>query len=309
MKHAIQDIRNAHELHHVDRRVATGDHLPSRRAGTGARFLSRAGADFRHQHARHGELARGGPRGESSLHHRRRHDRQMLRERWCCARQYARTSRKPIRSAGTIPTARARPRRRSSSRHIAIRFSRTAPTSRSPPRARAMSSAAAIGPRTASCPTAIRALSAGQPIPVRNPDFTRPWQHVLEPLGGYLLLGAKLEQARHAKIAGANRALRPSLQFRARSPSANRPVREVGGGNPQALARHVGAGRAGKAPQGSAAAQPRHRQGATTLGWTPRWDFARTVAETVAWYRSSHSGACSMLEFTKKQIEAYLFSL
>src|SRR5471032_1293952 len=38
-------------------------------------------------------------------------------------------------------------------------------------------------------PDCIRALSAGQPIPVRNPNFTRPWQHVLEPLHAYLLLG------------------------------------------------------------------------------------------------------------------------
>ena len=37
-------------------------------------------------------------------------------------------------------------------------------------------------------PDAIRALARNQPIPVRNPNSTRPWQHVLEPLGGYLLL-------------------------------------------------------------------------------------------------------------------------
>jgi len=41
-------------------------------------------------------------------------------------------------------------------------------------------------------PDAIAALAAGQAIPVRNPDGVRPWQHVLEPLGGYLLLGARL---------------------------------------------------------------------------------------------------------------------
>jgi CDP-glucose 4,6-dehydratase len=43
----------------------------------------------------------------------------------------------------------------------------------------------------------------------------------------------------------------------------------------------------------------------TTLGWSPRWDFARTVAETVAWYREYHSGPCSMLDFTRKQIGSY----
>jgi CDP-glucose 4,6-dehydratase len=41
-------------------------------------------------------------------------------------------------------------------------------------------------------PDCIRALSAGRPVPVRNPAFTRPWQHVLEPLGGYLALAQSL---------------------------------------------------------------------------------------------------------------------
>lgn len=36
----------------------------------------------------------------------------------------------------------------------------------------------------------VKAIETGKPIEVRNPDATRPWQHVLEPLGGYLLLGA-----------------------------------------------------------------------------------------------------------------------
>ena len=43
----------------------------------------------------------------------------------------------------------------------------------------------------------------------------------------------------------------------------------------------------------------------TTLGWTPQWDFARTVAETVAWYRANDSGNSSMHEFTQKQIQSY----
>ena len=40
-------------------------------------------------------------------------------------------------------------------------------------------------------PDAMRALIAGKAIPVRNPKATRPWQHVLEPLGGYLVLAEK----------------------------------------------------------------------------------------------------------------------
>ena len=41
-------------------------------------------------------------------------------------------------------------------------------------------------------PDCIRSIQSGVPILLRNPDATRPWQHVLEPLAGYLLLAAKL---------------------------------------------------------------------------------------------------------------------
>jgi CDP-glucose 4,6-dehydratase len=41
-------------------------------------------------------------------------------------------------------------------------------------------------------PDFFRALSSGKPLSLRYPDATRPWQHVLEPLSGYLLLGARL---------------------------------------------------------------------------------------------------------------------
>ena len=41
-------------------------------------------------------------------------------------------------------------------------------------------------------PDCVRALSHGRPAPVRNPDSVRPWQHVLEPLAGYMRLAQKL---------------------------------------------------------------------------------------------------------------------
>jgi len=43
-------------------------------------------------------------------------------------------------------------------------------------------------------PDAIRAWAKGEKVQMRNPQATRPWQHVLEPLSGYLLLGQKLEE-------------------------------------------------------------------------------------------------------------------
>ena len=42
-------------------------------------------------------------------------------------------------------------------------------------------------------PDAVRSWQAGQPVDIRRPDAYRPWQHVLEPLAGYLALARKLQ--------------------------------------------------------------------------------------------------------------------
>ena len=70
-------------------------------------------------------------------------------------------------------------------------------------------------------PDCIRALSAGRAIPVRNPDAVRPWQHVLEPLGGYLALAARLREA----LVGAPSGDADSLEahFREPRPSGDHP--------------------------------------------------------------------------------------
>ncbi len=153
-------------------------------------------------------------------------------------------------------------------------------------------------------PDAMRALGAGRAIPVRNPDFTRPWQHVLEPLGGYLLLGAKLELARREKSPEEIARYAQAFNF-GPDPGANRRVREVveeilrhwpGGWEQVPQEKHLK-----EAPLLSLAIDKAH----DVLGWAPHWDFARTVAETVAWYRASHDGE-AMREFTQNQITEYL---
>ncbi|HEX4141754.1 MAG TPA: CDP-glucose 4,6-dehydratase [Candidatus Methylacidiphilales bacterium] len=154
-------------------------------------------------------------------------------------------------------------------------------------------------------PDAIRALSAGKPIPVRNPDFTRPWQHVLEPLGGYLVLGARLDQARAANSPELITRYAQAFNF-GPEPGANRKVREVveeilkhwpGWWEQVTQEKHLK-----EAPLLSLAID----KARDVLGWAPRWDFARTVAETIAWYRTVNSGSGDLREFTQKQIASYV---
>ena len=92
-------------------------------------------------------------------------------------------------------------------------------------------------------PDCVRALAAGRPIEVRNPDAVRPWQHVLEPLAGYLLLGAR-SGGRRARLRGRVE-LRPCRR-------GGRADRALGG---RAVHRGVGLRRSGSTP---AAGVPSH---------------------------------------------------
>jgi len=134
-------------------------------------------------------------------------------------------------------------------------------------------------------PDAMRSLAAGEAIPVRSPQSTRPWQHVLEPLGGYLRLAEKLATGGVPFASAFN--FGPAVE-------ANRPVLEL----VEAALQHW----PGRWQDLADAAAP-HEAGRLhlqidkayhQLGWRPRWDFATTVSRTVAWYRAVHEGASAL---------------
>jgi CDP-glucose 4,6-dehydratase len=132
-------------------------------------------------------------------------------------------------------------------------------------------------------PDAMRALAAGKAIAVRRPDATRPWQHVLEPLGGYLLLAELLAKTGHAYASAFN--FGPNAE-------ANRSVQEL---VDEALRHWPGSWSKQSAHQSLHEAgllQLEISKARQQLGWQPRWDFATTVELTVEWYRKVHEGAC-----------------
>ena len=131
-------------------------------------------------------------------------------------------------------------------------------------------------------PDAMRSLAVGEAIPVRRPEATRPWQHVLEPLGGYLLLAEKLAKAAQTHTSAFN--FGPALE-------ANRSVREL---VEASLAHWPGSWRDFSDPAAPHEAGRLHLQidkAHHQLGWQPLWPFATTVERTVAWYRAVHEGA------------------
>lgn len=136
-------------------------------------------------------------------------------------------------------------------------------------------------------PDLVRALSKGEAIEVRNPSAVRPWQHVLEPLGGYLLLAERLYGSPEVSYQDAFN-FGPAAE-------AERTVREL---VEEALKHWQGtwrdASRPGMPHEAGRLALSVERARAR-LGWLPRWDFARSVAETISWYRESQAGDANQI--------------
>ena len=152
-------------------------------------------------------------------------------------------------------------------------------------------------------PDAMRSLAAGEPIPLRSPLATRPWQHVLEPLGGYLLLAETLARSQVDPTGSIANSYASAFNF-GPSLEANRSVREL----VEASLQHwPGSWRDRSDPAAPHEAGRLHLQidkAHHQLGWTPRWDFATTVARTVGWYRAEHEGA-SPLQCCLADLDAY----
>jgi len=145
-------------------------------------------------------------------------------------------------------------------------------------------------------PDCIRALQKEQPIIIRNPQATRPWQHVLEPLSGYIMLGSEMLKG--------NRSVSGSWNFGPREDEV-RSVNDV----TQAVITHWGSGVVHldnnvNHPHEATLLQLDCSKARTQLGWSPQWNFAATMEKTVSWYRAVHSGAKAS-SITRQQLEEY----
>ena len=152
-------------------------------------------------------------------------------------------------------------------------------------------------------PDCMRMLAAGAPIPVRNPRATRPWQHVLDPLAGYLRLAASLYDGIERGDLEARDNLEGAFNF-GPALAANRSVKEL----VEAVLRHwPGQWVDQSDPQAVHEASLLHLQidkAWHRLGWRPRWGFEQAVEATVAWYRAKENGT-DMREFTEGQVGGF----
>jgi CDP-glucose 4,6-dehydratase len=144
-------------------------------------------------------------------------------------------------------------------------------------------------------PDAMRAALAGSEVAVRNPESVRPWQHVLNPLAGYLTLAERLWSDPSA--AGA-------WNF---GPSAEDelPVREV----VERLCERWGGGLRWRAeddggPPETHVLRVDSTKARERLGWRPGWDIGDAIAATVDWFRAHSEGADARATCVR-QIAAY----
>jgi len=127
-------------------------------------------------------------------------------------------------------------------------------------------------------PDILSAFEKGEPVVIRNPESTRPWQHVLEPLSGYLLLAERLNESTRDYAEGWN--------FGPHDEGA-KPVNWI-------LDRMVsewGNGVSWKLDQGSHPHEADYlkldiSKAKSRLSWQPTWDLEQTLKKIVAWHQA-----------------------
>ena len=137
-------------------------------------------------------------------------------------------------------------------------------------------------------PDIMRAVAADKLAEIRNPDATRPWQHVLEPLGGYLQVGQQLLEGKPEFATGWN--FGPAED-------ANLSVREV----VEVMKRCWNRIEYRPAPASNAPHEARLLKLDCTrareqLGWHPVWKSLETFEKTACWYREFYENGMRMTE-------------
>jgi len=150
-------------------------------------------------------------------------------------------------------------------------------------------------------PDCIRDLQNHTFITVRNPYSTRPWQHVLDPLSGYLELGRKLLDSSPEHVADFCEA----FNFGPRVTS-NKCVKDVvekiiekwGSGSWKWISRE-------KVHHECSLLNLSIEKAYHKLQWLPKWNFDETIERTVEWYQQAHQEPSLLHEFTLRQIKEH----
>ena len=145
-------------------------------------------------------------------------------------------------------------------------------------------------------PDIMRAITQGNPVNIRNPHAIRPWQHVLEPLSGYLQLAQKLYEEGASYAEGWN--------FGPGDEDA-KPVQWI----VEKLTQSWGEGASWKLDEGNHPHEAHYlkldcSKAKARLDWQPRWSLETTLSTIVDWNKKYQQGV-DMKKVSQQQIEDY----
>ena len=141
----------------------------------------------------------------------------------------------------------------------------------------------------------LRASDSGETLKIRSPNAIRPWQHVLEPLSGYLSLAEKLYTE--------GSAFAEAWNFGPNEGDA-KPVRWI----VDQLCAHMPGAKwkteTARQPHEAGLLKLDSSKAKAKLGWTPRWNLATALSKTVEWHQAWRNQE-DMAAVTSSQIQAY----
>lgn len=145
-------------------------------------------------------------------------------------------------------------------------------------------------------PDAVRAFASGGTLLIRNPLSVRPWQHVLEPIGGYLRLAETLSKAAEPFASSLN--FGPPTDDAAPVSRIADEVTRLWGG--MAKWQHD----AQSQPYEARLLEVDSSLARATLNWTPKWRLPKALVHTMDWYKTYYLGG-DATGATRAQIEEY----
>jgi len=147
-------------------------------------------------------------------------------------------------------------------------------------------------------PDIVRFLSKNEKILVRNPNAVRPWQHVLEPLFGYLLLGSKqlAEPIKYADVYNFGPGLTDALPV---NKMVELSIRSWGSGEFETIS-------ANTQPHEAGLLKLDINKAINNLNWKPKYQATEAIEKTIEWYKYYFSQSNEINAFTEHQIVDFL---
>ncbi len=145
-------------------------------------------------------------------------------------------------------------------------------------------------------PDCVRSLEQKSPIIIRSPEAIRPWQHVLEPLHGYLLLASKMTENPGVYCDAWNFGPKQN-SVKSVGEVVDLVVRNWGAGSWQHQSES-------KAPHEANILRLDIAKASMHLGWNPIWDIEESVDAAMGWYKNYRK--TDVYEYCGTQIDSYM---